>query len=61
MRFKNYLIDFFKLTDYDEANISELKRVMVFTSTNETHITFKQFEVNAGKMVNVTDVKNHTL
>ena len=61
MRFKNYLIDFFRLTDYDEANISELKRVMVFTSLSDSVITFKQFEVNSGKAVNVTDVKNQTL
>jgi len=34
---------------------------MVFTSTSETVITFKQFEVNAGGKINVTDVKNQTL
>lgn len=40
-RFKNFLIDFFKITDYEEANIAELKRVMVFTSLNETYISFR--------------------
>lgn len=60
-RFKNYLIDFFKLADYDEANIAELKRVMVFTALGESKITFKQFEVNPGVEVNQTDVKNQTL
>ena len=58
MRFKNYLIDFFKMADYEEANIAELKRVMVFTSINDTVISYKQFEMNPGKTVNVTDVKN---
>jgi len=37
-RFKNYLIDFFKISDYEEANISELKRVMVFTATSDETI-----------------------
>lgn len=60
-RFKNYLIDFFKMVDYEEANIAELKRVMVFTAQGETKITFKQFEVNPGSEINQTDVKNETL
>jgi len=60
-RFKNYCIDFFKMNDYEEANIAEMKRVMVFTSISETVITFRQYEVNPGKQVNVTDVKNQTL
>ena len=47
-RFKNLLIDLFSITEYEEANIAELKRVIVFTSISEAHITFKQFEVNAG-------------
>lgn len=61
MRFKNYLIDFFKLSDYKEANIGELKRVMVFTTCSEKKITFRQYEMNPGSTVNVTDVKNLTL
>jgi ribosome production factor 2 len=61
MRFKNFLIDFFKITDYEEANISELKRVMVFSSITEKFVTFKQYEINAEAQINVTDVKNHTL
>jgi ribosome production factor 2 len=60
-RFKNFLIDFFRIGDYSEANIAEMKRVMVFTSTDESTLTFKQFEVNPGSTVNQTDVKNLTL
>jgi len=44
-RFKNYLIDFFKTSDYDEVNISELKRVMVFTSISDDTISCRQFEI----------------
>mmetsp|Transcript_1984 Transcript_1984/g.3484 ORF Transcript_1984/g.3484 Transcript_1984/m.3484 type:complete len:156 (+) Transcript_1984:486-953(+) len=60
-RFKNYLIDFFKMGDYDEANIAELKRVLVVTSLNETKITVRHYEVNVGKQINETDVKNRSL
>ena len=58
---KNCFIDFFKLNDYQEVNIAELKRVMVFTSTNETNIDFRQYEVNGGTTVNITDVSNQNL
>jgi ribosome production factor 2 len=61
MRFKNYLIDLFRITDYKEVNIAELKRVMVFTSVSGEELRFNQFEVNSGKTVNVTDVKNKSL
>lgn len=47
--------------DYEEANIAELKRVIVFTSINDTVINVKQFEVNQDKPINETDVKNRTL
>jgi len=60
-RFKNYLIDFFKVSDYEEVNIAELKRVMVFTSVGEKTIHHKQFEINVGKQVNITDVTNNTI
>ena len=43
-RFKNFLIDFYKLMDYNEVNIQELKRVMVFTSVDNI-VTHKQFEI----------------
>ena len=44
-RFKNFLIDFFKFSDYEEVNIAELKRVMVFTSVNDTKIECRHFEM----------------
>lgn len=34
---------------------------MVFTTTSETLINFKQYEVNGGKQINITDVSNQTL
>lgn len=60
-RFKNLMIDFFKYTDYEEANIAELKRVLVITATTETKMLFRHYEVNQGKPINETDVKNKTL
>jgi len=56
-RFKNFLIDFFKFSDYDEANIAQLKRVMVFTSVTDTKIECRHYEINVGKTINETDVK----
>lgn len=60
-RMKNFLLDFFQQTDYEEANIAEMKRVMVFTAVSESTIVFKHLEVNPGKAINETDVANATL
>lgn len=51
------MIDFFKFSDYEEANIVELKRVIAFTA-DENKIQFRQYEV---KSVNETDVKLKSL
>ena len=58
-RFKNLLIDLYKTTDYEEANIPELKRVMVFTSVGETIINCRQFEIT--KTFTETDTNNKSL
>ena len=34
-RFKNYMIDLLKSTDYEEANIAEMKRVICISSLND--------------------------
>lgn len=60
-RLKNFLLDFFKQTDYTEVNIAELKRVLLFTSISESQILCRHLEVNRGKLVNETDVSNKTL
>ena len=60
-RMKNFLLDFFQQVEYEEANIAELKRVMVFTAVSESRILFKHLEVNRDKQVNETDVANATL
>lgn len=60
-RFKNYMIDMFKSTDYEEANIAEMKRVICITSLNDTQISFRQYEINVGKQINETDVNNESL
>ena len=60
-RLKNFLLDFFQQNEYEDANISEMKRVMSFTSVSEKKILFRQVEVNSGKPVNETDVANSTL
>lgn len=39
------IIDFFKYSNLKEANIVELKKVLVFTSVNEDLIQFRQYEV----------------
>jgi len=56
MRLKNLLIDMFKQTEYEEANISELKRVLVFSSVSENVIQARHYEVNSSKPVNEIDV-----
>ena len=50
-----------KTTDYEEANIAELKRVMVFTTMNNSIIRCRHYEMNTGKMINETDVANLSL
>ena len=45
--FKSYLQDFFRIADYDEVNIAELKRVLVITSIDDTKITFRHYELNS--------------
>lgn len=40
-RFKNYLIDFMNVQEYEEANIVELKRVIIFTSIDDKNILFR--------------------
>ena len=57
-RLKNFLLDFFKQTDLHETNIAEMKRILLFTSTTEHTILCRHYEVNRGKKVNETDVKN---
>lgn len=42
---KNFFYDFFKMPDLKEANIMELKRVIVFTLTDDATIRFKQYQV----------------
>jgi ribosome production factor 2 len=39
-RLKNLMIDFFRITDVTEGNISEMRRVIVFTCTSENVISF---------------------
>lgn len=41
MRLKNFLIDFMNVHEYNEVNIKELKRVIVFTSTDDVKIQFR--------------------
>jgi len=38
-----------------------LKRAIIFTSIDDQKIQFRQYELNAGSTVNITDVKNMTL
>lgn len=51
-------LDFFKYSDYEEANIAELKRVMIFTAMTETKIEVRHYEM---KSINETDVKKQSL
>jgi ribosome production factor 2 len=57
-RFKNFLIDFLKFADYEEANIVELKRVMIFTSVSDSKIQVRHYEMQS---INETDVKKQSL
>ena len=61
MRLKNYLIDLFKQTEYEEVNISELKRALIFTAVNESKIQVRHYEINSGKLINETDAKNKSI
>jgi hypothetical protein len=51
------LLDFFKITDYKEANIAELKRLLTFTATSGSKIEVRHYEINPGSKINETDVK----
>lgn len=44
-RLKNLLYDFFHLTDLEETNIVEMKKVLVFTAIDDATIKFRQFEL----------------
>ncbi len=43
-RLKSLLIDFFKVHEWKEANILELKRILVFTSTSDETISCAHYE-----------------
>lgn len=45
MRLKNLFYDFFHNTHLEEANIVEMKRVIVFTSLDDNTVQFRQYEV----------------
>ena len=49
------------MTDYEEANIAELKRALVFTSLDDNRIKCRHYELNPQSKINETDVKNKTL
>lgn len=57
-RFKNFLIDLYRTSDYEEANIPELKRVMIFTSVGDSKINCRQFEITKAFTENETHAKN---
>ena len=44
-RLKNFFYELFRQRDLKEANITEMKRVLVFTSINETTIQVRHYEV----------------
>lgn len=48
----SFAIDFLNVQTYEEANIKELKRAIIFTSIDDSTITFRQFELNSGSTVN---------
>jgi ribosome production factor 2 len=60
-RFKNFLLDLFRISDYDEINIAEFKRVMVVTAVSESKIEFRHYELNPGRPINETEVKTRSL
>lgn len=39
------ILDFFYLTNLEEINIVEMKRVLVFSAIDDTTIQFRQYEV----------------
>jgi hypothetical protein len=53
----NFFVDFFKITDYKEANIAEMKRLLTFTATSDSKIEVRHYEINPGSKINETEVK----
>jgi hypothetical protein len=51
----------FKLRDLEEANIDELKRVMVFTVTDDDHIEMRQYEEVNKKLNEIGPSMNLTI
>lgn len=49
-RFKNLMIDFFKMSDSKEINVVEMQRILVFTCNNNTSpIVCKHYEAGSVK------------
>ena len=57
----SYFLDFFKITDYKEANIAEMKRLLTFTATSDSKIEVRHYEINPGSKINETEVKQKVL
>jgi hypothetical protein len=45
MRLKNLLYEYFHITNLEEANIAEMKRVLVFTSIDDQKIEVRHYEI----------------
>jgi len=43
-RIKTYLFDFFKMNSIDEVNISELKRIIIFSVSEDKEIKMRSFQ-----------------
>ena len=57
----SYFLDFFKITDYKEANIAEMKRLLTFTASSDSKIEVRHYEINPGSKINETEVKQKVL
>lgn len=53
------MIDFFKVGQYEEVNVTELKRVLIVTANGSNTINCKQFEIV--KSINEDDIKGRKL
>jgi len=47
--------------EYEETNIAEMQRVLVFTTTSDLRIEFRHYEINAGNQINEPSVNNKSL
>lgn len=53
-RIKKFFLDYFRLYDVDEVNVSELRRVVVISVGDDKEIKLRSYQVSEFNQYNVT-------